>query len=102
MVPPLWILEMANGFLSSARRGAISATFVERCCNDVEGLLSSAIVQGGSAISVRQAFSAANTFRLTAYDAAYLEVARAEHLPLATLDRALRDAATKARVSLFR
>ena len=35
---------------------------------------------------------------LTAYDAAYLELAQRRRLPLATLDRALRDAATSAGV----
>ena len=42
---------------------------------------------------MRQTFSAASTFRLTAYDAAYLEIARREQLPLATLDRELIHAA---------
>jgi predicted nucleic acid-binding protein len=32
----------------------------------------------------------ADRFRLTVYDAAYLELARRRHLPLATADRALR------------
>jgi predicted nucleic acid-binding protein len=101
LVPSLWILEMANGFLTVARRGALPAAWIDRCLDDVERLLSSAIDHGASAISVRQAFSAANAFRLTAYDATYLEIARTEHLPLATLDRALRDAATRAGVPLL-
>jgi predicted nucleic acid-binding protein len=101
LVPSLWVLEMANGFATVERRGALAAPFLDRCLNDVEGLLSSVIDHSASAISVRQAFSVANAFRLTAYDATYLEMARTEHLPLATLDRALRDAAVRAGVSLF-
>jgi predicted nucleic acid-binding protein len=92
---------MANGFATVQRRGALAASFIERSLNDIEGLLSSVIDHSASAISVRQAFSVANAFRLTAYDATYLEMARTEHLPLATLDRALRDAAIRAGVSLF-
>ena len=49
-----------------------------------------------------QALTTARTFRLAAYDAAYLEVARRERLPLATLDGALRTAAAHAGVELVR
>lgn len=101
LVPSLWVLEMANGFVTVERRGALAASFIDRCLNDIEGLLSSVIDHSASAISVRRAFSVANASRLTAYDATYLEMARMEHLPLATLDRALVEAAKKAGVALF-
>ena len=39
--------------------------------------------------------------RLTVYDAAYLELAKREALPLATLDRALEKAAVAEGVALF-
>jgi predicted nucleic acid-binding protein len=100
VVPPLWHLEMANGFAVTERRGALTAAFADRCLDDIEGLLTSVISDSGSTISLRQALSVARTFRLPAYDAAYLETARREHLPLATLDRALGEAATKAGVPL--
>jgi predicted nucleic acid-binding protein len=92
---------MANGFATVQRRGALTAPFIERCLSDIEVLLVSVIDHGTTAISVRQAFTVSNAFRLTAYDATYLEMARTEHLPLATLDRALRDAAIRAGVGLF-
>jgi predicted nucleic acid-binding protein len=38
---------------------------------------------------------------LSFYDAAYLELAAREHLPLATLDKQLRRAATAANVALY-
>jgi predicted nucleic acid-binding protein len=101
LVPSLWALEMANGFATMERRGALAASLIDRCLNDIEGLLSSVIDHSASTISVRQAFSVAKAFRLTAYDATYLEMARAERLPLATLDPALRNAALRAGVSLF-
>ena len=43
----------------------------------------------------------ARTHRLTAYDAAYLELARRANLPLATLDIALARAASAEGVSLI-
>ena len=39
--------------------------------------------------------------KLTVYDAAYLELAQRERLPLATLDRALEKAAIAEGVALF-
>ena len=44
----------------------------------------------------------AEQYALTAYDAAYLELALRERLPLATLDRQLRAAASSAGVALAR
>ncbi len=43
----------------------------------------------------------ARTRKLTVYDAAYLELAQRERLPLATLDRALEKAAIAEGVALF-
>ncbi len=63
--------------------------------------MASAIAESASAISLRQAFSVARAYHLSAYDAVYLETARHERLPLATLDRALAQAALKAGVPLF-
>jgi predicted nucleic acid-binding protein len=102
IVPPLWRLEMANGFAIAERRGNLTISFADRCLSDVEGLMASVIDESATAISLRQAHSVARSFRLSAYDAAYLETARREHLPLATLDRALGDAATKAGVPTLR
>jgi len=102
LVPAIWISEMANGFAMVERRGLLSRSFLDRSLDEIEGLLGSSISSDdANAISIRQAFSSASAFRLTAYDAAYLETARREHLPLATLDRELINAAKKAGVTLF-
>ena len=84
-VPPLWRLEIANGFAVSERRGALTASF-DRCLDDIEGLMASVIVESATAISLRQALSVARTFRLSAYDALYLETERRNfsHWPLWT------------------
>jgi predicted nucleic acid-binding protein len=49
---------------------------------------------------VREALATARGFQLSAYDAVYLELARDEAIALATLDKSLRSAATKAGVEL--
>lgn len=102
LVPPLWHLEMANGFAIGERRGLLTESQSERCLNDVQGLLASVIDGAAESISLRQALSVARTFRLTAYDAVYLETARKEQVPLATLDRALAQAAAKAGIPALR
>jgi predicted nucleic acid-binding protein len=101
IVPALWTVEMANGFATAERRGALTRSNLDRCLADIEMLMGGAIEYAATAVSLRQAFGTATAFRLTAYDAVYLEMARAEHLPLATLDRALIAAASTAGVSLF-
>jgi len=101
VVPALWLLEMANGFATAERRGALTRSDIDRCLTDIDVLMASSVDYSTSVISLRQAFAGASGFRLTAYDAVYLETARAEHLPIATLDRALADAAQKAGVRLL-
>ncbi len=101
VVPPLWLFEMANGFATAERRGALTRPDVDRCLTDIDVLLASSVDYSTNVISLRQAFAGASEFRLTAYDAVYLDTARTEHLPIATLDRALADAARKAGVRLI-
>ena len=101
LVPTLWHLEMANGFAIAERRGALTAVLADRCLDDVERLLASVIDSSSAIISARQAYTTARIFGLTAYDAVYLEIARREHLALATLDRALGRAAKQASVALL-
>jgi len=101
-VPSLWRLEVANGFAVAGRRGVLTAALADRCLDDIEGLMASVIRESAIGISLRQVLSVARTFRLSSYDAVYLETARRELLPLATLNRALGDAALKVGIPLFR
>jgi predicted nucleic acid-binding protein len=57
---------------------------------------------GHIVISVRQSLATARAFHLSAYDAVYLDLARRNRLPLATLDERLRLAAGQAGVELVR
>jgi predicted nucleic acid-binding protein len=102
VVPSLWHLEMANGLIVAERRGVLTSADADRSLIDVEALLAQAIESAGDAFSIRQSHAAARAFQLSAYDAVYLETARRERLPLATLDEPLRKGALKAGVELLR
>lgn len=100
LVPALWHLEMANGLALAERRREISAITINRALDTIESLLGSAVESSSTIFFVRQAYAAARSFVLTACDGVYLETARQEHLPLATLDNALRRAAAQLGVAL--
>jgi predicted nucleic acid-binding protein len=101
LVPAIWHLEVANGFVIAERRGRLQRPQTDRCLDDVEGLLAWAIDSSPNPISLRDARSTGRIFGLSAYDATYLETARRERLPLATLDQALAKAARSAGVEIF-
>jgi predicted nucleic acid-binding protein len=101
VVPALWHLEMANGLVVAERRRILTAAETTRALIDVE-LLTAQIDTTVDLVVVRQAVTTARSFLLTAYDAAYLDTARNEALPLATLDKRMRSAATQAGVEIFR
>jgi predicted nucleic acid-binding protein len=98
-VPGIWTLEIANGLVMGERRGRIkpaeSAAFVAM----IEELPVVADRSTG-ARALHETMSLAREHRLTAYDAAYLELAMRLGLPLATADRSLRAAAERAGVLL--
>jgi predicted nucleic acid-binding protein len=101
LVPALWHLEMANGLVVAERRGILTPTEVIRSLLNVEQLTAQ-IETNSDFIPARQALNTARSFHLSAYDAVYLDTARNEGLPLATLERSRRSAATRAAVELFR
>ncbi len=100
VVPALWHLEMANGLVVAERRGILTATEASRSLIDIEHLTVQ-IETISDLVSARQALSTARSFLLSAYDAVYLDTARQGGLPLATLDKSLRAAASRADVELF-
>jgi predicted nucleic acid-binding protein len=102
VVPSLWRLEVANGFLTAERRGILVPSDTTQILQNFEIVLSQAIEGAPQALTVRRVIATARQFQLTAYDAEYLETARNEQLPLATLDRRLQEAAAQAGVALLR
>ena len=91
--PMLWPLEALNGLFAAERRRRLDA--VRRA--KLAGFLRALPIRL-DAETAGQAWEAtarlAERFRLTVYDAAYLELAHRRQLPLASLDKELRHAAT--------
>jgi predicted nucleic acid-binding protein len=92
VVPALWRLEIANSLTLAVRRGRIEANFRRAALTDL-ALLDIAIDDQTDAHAWGETLRVADLFRLTMYDAAYLELAQRRNLPLATLDGELRAAA---------
>src|SRR5215831_19271005 len=98
-VPDLWPREIANG-LAVAYRRITSAD--ERAFLAALSHLHIDVEQSPSPLSaVREATAAAMRYSLTAYDAAYVDLAARERLTLATLDASMRQAAEQSGVAIF-
>ncbi len=97
-VPALWPLEMGNILSRAMRAGRISAEALEQCWArlDVVGLRVLDI-QGDA----RHWTQRAADWGLSAYDACYLDTALQQHLPLATKDKQLAEAARRVGVPLY-
>ena len=100
IAPSLWPLEALNGLLMAERRKRLDGKRRQRLAGFLRGLPITL-----DAETADQAWTAtarlAERHRLTLYDAAYLELAKREALPLATLDRDLEKAAIAEGVALF-
>ena len=99
-VPGLWRLEIANVLEMGVRRGRHDAAFREVTLADL-ALLSIQVDPHTNDRAWGATIRLAERHRLTVYDAAYLELALGRGLPLATLDRELRVAATAENVALL-
>jgi predicted nucleic acid-binding protein len=99
VVPALWFLEVANGLLAAQRRKLL--TPAERKAA-LDRLLTLAFtVDDETARGIcRRASDLAEKHGLSVYDAAYVEAALRRRLPLATRDRAVKDAAIRCGVSV--
>ena len=100
LVPHLWHLEATNVLIGAEKRGDLKAGEVERFITQLEALPIQI-----DPLTSHQAFSRtlslSRAYNLSSYDAAYLELAIREGLPLATLDGDLRKAAQRADVLLY-
>ena len=99
VVPALWRLEVANGLTIAVRRGRITAALRTAALADL-ALLDISIDAATDTHAWGSTLHLADRFRLTLYDAAYLELAQRRALPLASLDRDLRAAAQALSVPL--
>lgn len=100
IAPALWPFEVASALSIAERRGrmdpAAQAVFLEHLRR-----LPIAIEHRPAVWLAQQILPLARTYQLSTYDAAYLELAIREGLPLATLDDDLRRAASAAGVALL-
>lgn len=98
-VPGIWPLEVVNSLMAAERRKMLKPAqtdgFVEQM-NRLRIHLAPAEIER----SFASVLAVARQYRLSAYDAAYLELAIREGLPLATMDGQLRAAAGIAGVKL--
>ncbi len=101
LVPDLWAREVANGLAVAYLRKRITPaeeraflTALSHLNINVERLV-------GALSVVRDGVAAAMRYGLTAYDAAYLDLAAREKLKLATLDTAMRKAAEQSGIAIF-
>jgi predicted nucleic acid-binding protein len=100
IVPAIWPLEVANVLLVAERRKRLkkadTARFAELLCG-----LPIVVEWMNSESVLTRVLDNGREFRLSSYDAAYLELAMRQGLALATRDKALRAAAKKGGVRLF-
>jgi predicted nucleic acid-binding protein len=101
LVPALWHLEVANGLTTAERRHDLVGADVDAALATLQATAVGMLDTDSSLISVEEALASARSFQLTAYDAVYLELARRERLPLATLDKRLRTEALKAGIRIM-
>jgi predicted nucleic acid-binding protein len=100
IVPTLWRIEIANSLTLSVRRRRISLKERNESLADLDQL--SIVTDSETEVHIwGDTLRLADRHRLTVYDATYLELALRLTLPLATLDRDLRAAAERERLSLL-
>ncbi|HTI80299.1 MAG TPA: type II toxin-antitoxin system VapC family toxin, partial [Acetobacteraceae bacterium] len=87
----LWRLEVGNSLTMAVRRNRIDAEFRRAALADMT-LLDITTDPHTEDRAWSDTLSLADRFRLTLYDATYLELAQRRGLPLATLDGDLRKA----------
>ncbi len=100
IVPAIWSLEVANAFLVAERRLRITENDTARLTQLLQSLPITVDAEGESKV-FSEVLTLARAYKLSTYDAAYLELAMRRGLPLATLDARLRTAADRVGVPLL-
>jgi len=100
IVPNLWHLEVSNVLLGAEKTSDIDIGDSENFIIQLENLpIYVDPLTANQALS--RIISIAKNYKLSTYDASYLELAIREGVPLATLDSALKKAAKKAKVEIY-
>lgn len=101
LVPVIWPLEAANVLLIAERRDRLTEAQAAHFAQLLQGL-PILVEEADVARTLGPILAVGRAHRLSAYDAAYLELAARQGLPLATQDSRLRKAAGNAGVALLR
>ena len=96
-MPALWLLEMGNLLISAQGRKRIDAAKRRKLMMAASALR---LRVDREPVSMADMGHLAASHGLTAYDAAYLELAMRRSLPMATLDAAMRKAMNASSVAL--
>jgi predicted nucleic acid-binding protein len=100
IVPVTWGLEVANVIARAEARGLVTEARSETFLEMMEGMdIEADAVTFDHAMS--HTLQLARRYKLSAYDASYLELSMRLGLPLATLDQDLQKAAKKTGVKRF-
>ena len=100
IVPSIWPLEVGNVLVVAERKGRLKRADCLRFL-DLLSRLPIDIEQEGPDRLMREVYLLARDTGLSTYDASYLDLAMRKGLPLATLDKALAEAARDLNVELF-
>jgi predicted nucleic acid-binding protein len=98
-VPTIWPLEVANVLLIAKKNRRITEVHVASFIDAISSL-PIIVDQSTSLRAMHSIFAFASETGLTIYDAAYLELALREKIPLLTLDKDLLKAAKKLHVKV--
>ena len=101
LVPAIWPLEAANVLLIAERRKRLSEAQSAHFAQLLE-MLPLRVEDVDVVRSLGPVLAVGRAHQLSAYDAAYLELAARQGLPLATADSRLRKAAEGAGVAILR
>jgi predicted nucleic acid-binding protein len=100
IVPTTWGLEVANVIAKAEAKGWVTEARSETFLEMLEGM-DIEVDAATFSHALSQTLQLARRYKLSAYDASYLEVSMRLGLPLATLDEDLQKAAKKAGVKKF-
>lgn len=100
VAPSLWALEVANVVAKLEAKAMVTEADSQRYVA-LLGQLNIVTDSATATHALGDTLNLARRYRLSAYDAAYLELALRSGLPLATLDAGLVKAATTAGVQIF-
>jgi predicted nucleic acid-binding protein len=97
-VPTIWPSEFANALVMARRRRRLTPARAKQILSQAARL--PLRIDAETATSERL-FALASEYELTAYDAAYLDIAQRRRIALATFDKDLLRAAARAGIAVF-